>query len=205
MFTANGFSRNIYTSIQNYLLQSQHKLQCSPLTVPVTTYTPLFTHNYYSHSVHSAIFTPNGFSHGIYTSSPQTVSVTTYTPMFTPNHFSHNIYPAMFTPNGFSHNMGCGQIIGGFRYVRFDYTQWTLTFGQGQCSRPTTSKDTTRIARVRQHRNRESHIRPAWEGLAGMGTSNAFKVTMKLQTFLFQMGVTPCISVQYLWKCGFAK
>jgi hypothetical protein len=31
-------------------------------------------------------------------------------------------------------------------------------------------------------------------------TSNAFKVTMKLQTLLFQMLVTSCISVQYLWK-----
>ena len=29
-------------------------------------------------------------------------------------------------------------------------------------------------------------------------TSNAFKVTMKLQVFLFQMVVTSCISVQYL-------
>ena len=29
-------------------------------------------------------------------------------------------------------------------------------------------------------------------------TSNTFKVTMKLQTFLFQMVVTSCISVQYL-------
>jgi len=36
-------------------------------------------------------------------------------------------------------------------------------------------------------------------------TSNAFKVTMKQQTFLFQMVVTSCISVQYLWKYGFAK
>ena len=36
-------------------------------------------------------------------------------------------------------------------------------------------------------------------------TSNAFKVTMKLQTFLFQMVVTSCISVQCLWKYGFAK
>ena len=36
-------------------------------------------------------------------------------------------------------------------------------------------------------------------------TSSAFKVTMKLQTFLFQMVVTSCISVQYLWKYGFAK
>ena len=36
-------------------------------------------------------------------------------------------------------------------------------------------------------------------------TSNAFKVTMKLQTFVFQMEVTSYISVQYLWKYGFAK
>jgi hypothetical protein len=36
-------------------------------------------------------------------------------------------------------------------------------------------------------------------------TSNAFKVTIKLQTFLFQMAVTSCISVQYVWKYGFAK
>ena len=36
-------------------------------------------------------------------------------------------------------------------------------------------------------------------------TSNAFKVTMKLQTFLFQMVLTSCISVQYLSKYGFAK
>ena len=36
-------------------------------------------------------------------------------------------------------------------------------------------------------------------------TSNAFKVTMKLQTFLSQMVVTSCISDQYLWKYGFAK
>ena len=36
-------------------------------------------------------------------------------------------------------------------------------------------------------------------------TSNAFKVTIKLQTFLFQMVVTSCISVTYLWKYGFAK
>jgi len=28
---------------------------------------------------------------------------------------------------------------------------------------------------------------------------------MKLQTFLFQMVVTSCISVQYLWKYAFAK
>jgi hypothetical protein len=28
---------------------------------------------------------------------------------------------------------------------------------------------------------------------------------MKLQTFLFQMVVTSCISVQYVWKYGFAK
>jgi len=36
-------------------------------------------------------------------------------------------------------------------------------------------------------------------------TSNAFKVTTKLETFLFEMVVTSCISVQYVWKYGFAK
>ena len=36
-------------------------------------------------------------------------------------------------------------------------------------------------------------------------TSNAFKVTMKLQTFLIQVVVTSYISAQYLRKNGFAK
>jgi len=36
-------------------------------------------------------------------------------------------------------------------------------------------------------------------------TSNAFKVTMKLQIFLFLMVVTSRLSVQYLWKYDFAK
>ena len=36
-------------------------------------------------------------------------------------------------------------------------------------------------------------------------TSNAFKATIKLQTFLFQMVVTSCISVKYLWKYGFTN
>ena len=36
---------------------------------------------------------------------------------------------------------------------------------------PITSKDTTRIARAHQHRNRERHTRHAWEGLTGMGVS----------------------------------
>ena len=44
----------------------------------------------------------------------------------------------------------------------------------------------------------------AWTSAVGR-TSNAFKVTMKLQKFLFQMVVTSCISVQYLWKYGFGK
>ena len=35
--------------------------------------------------------------------------------------------------------------------------------------------------------------------------SNAFKVTMKLQTSLYQVVVTSYVSVQYLWKYGFAK
>jgi len=91
-----------------------------------------------------------------------------------------------------------------------------LGFRQGQCLRPTTSKDTTRIASAHLRRNRERHTRHAWEGLAGMGVSpghlschrgahRMHKVTMKLQTFLFEMVVTSCISVQYLWKYGFAK
>jgi hypothetical protein len=48
---------------------------------------------------------------------------------------------------------------------------WFLPVGfrRGQCLRLTTSKDTTRIARAHQHRNRERHARHAWEGLAGMG------------------------------------
>jgi len=50
---------------------------------------------------------------------------------------------------------------------------WFLPVGfrQGQFLRPATSKDTTRIARAHQHRNRERHKRHAWEGLAGMGVS----------------------------------
>jgi len=36
-------------------------------------------------------------------------------------------------------------------------------------------------------------------------TSNACKVTIKLEAFLFQMVVTSCVSVQYLWKYGFSK
>jgi hypothetical protein len=40
----------------------------------------------------------------------------------------------------------------------------------------------------------------AWTStMSHMGrTSNAFKVTMKLQTFIFQMVITSCISVKYL-------
>ena len=47
----------------------------------------------------------------------------------------------------------------------------------------------------------------AWISAVSHGgrTSNAFKATMKMQTFLFQMVVTSCIYVQYLWKYGFAK
>jgi len=75
---------------------------------------------------------------------------------------------------------------------------------------PTTSKDTTRIATAHQHRNRERQT-ICLRGFGGNGniawtstvshvgrTSNVFKVTMKLQTFLFQVVVTSCISVQYL-------
>ena len=92
-------------------------------------------------------------------------------------------------------------------------------FRQGQCLRSTTSKDITRIAKAHQHRNRECHTHKTC--LRGFGvkgsidwtsvvsheghTSNAFKVNMKLQKFFFQMIVTSCISVQYLWNYVFAK
>jgi hypothetical protein len=36
-----------------------------------------------------------------------------------------------------------------------------VTFGQGQCLRPTTSKDTTIIVRAHQHRSQERHTRHA--------------------------------------------
>jgi len=93
-----------------------------------------------------------------------------------------------------------------------------VAFHQGQCLHPITSKT---LPELRQ--NIDTAIGNVtqdmlWEGFGGNGsivwtsavsrvgrTSNAFKVTMKLQTFLFQMVVTSCISVQYLWKCGFAK
>ena len=50
---------------------------------------------------------------------------------------------------------------------------WFLPVGfrHGQCLRPTTSKDTTRIATAHQHHNRERHTRHPWEDLAGMGVS----------------------------------
>ena len=83
---------------------------------------------------------------------------------------------------------------------------------------PTTSKNTARIARAHRHRNRERHTRQAWEGLAGMGVSSGhlpchimgahrmhLRSLWNCKTFLFQMVVTSCISVQYLWKYGFAK
>ena len=92
---------------------------------------------------------------------------------------------------------------------------WFLPVGflQGQCLRPATSKDTTIISRA--HQSETSHCLRGFGGNGSIAwtsavshvgrTSNAFKVTMKLQTFLFQMVVTSCISVQYLWKYGFAK
>ena len=80
------------------------------------------------------------------------------------------------------------------------------------------SKDTTRIARAHQHRNGEHHTTRAWEGLAGMGVSSGhvpchtrgahrmhLRSLWNCKTFLFQMVITSCISVQYLWKYGFAK
>ena len=94
----------------------------------------------------------------------------------------------------------------------------SVWFRQAQCLRPTTSKDTTRIAESTSTAQLGTSHKTCLRGFGGNWsiawtsavshagrTSNAFKVTMKLHTFLFQMVVTPCIYVQYLWKCGFAK
>ena len=64
---------------------------------------------------------------------------------------------------------------------------------QGQCLRPTTPKDTTRIARVHQHHNRERHTRHAWEGLVGMGVS--------LGHLLCHTRGTHWTHLRSLWNC----
>ena len=63
---------------------------------------------------------------------------------------------------------------------------WWPGWPSAECVRCTTNTSTWQVSHERR-------------------TSNTFMVTMKLQTFLFQMVVTSCISVQYLWKYGFAK
>ena len=86
-----------------------------------------------------------------------------------------------------------------------------VRFHQGHCLRPTTSKRKTRIAYSASTQQLGTSHKACVRGFGGNGsiawtsavshmgrTSNAFKVTMKLQTFLFQMVVTSCISVQYL-------
>ena len=72
---------------------------------------------------------------------------------------------------------------------------WFLPMGfrQGQCLRPTTSKDTTGIARAHQHRNRERHTRHAWESLAGMGVSSGH---LPCHTW----GAHP-LHLRSLWNC----
>ena len=90
---------------------------------------------------------------------------------------------------------------------------WFLPVGfrQGQCLRPTTSKDTTRIAESTSTQQLGTSHKTCLRGFGRNGsigwtsavshvgrTSNVVKVTMKLQTFLFQMVVTACIYVQYL-------
>jgi len=59
---------------------------------------------------------------------------------------------------------------------------WFLLVGfrQEQCLHPTTSKDTTRIARAYQHRNRERHARHAWEGLA-----SSAEIKERVQLYLY--------------------
>ena len=92
-------------------------------------------------------------------------------------------------------------------------------FRQGHCLRlPTTPKDTTRIAQSTSTQQLGTSHKTCLRGFGGNGsiawtsavshvgrTSSAVKVTMKLQTFLFQMAVTSCIYVQNLWKYGLAK
>ena len=93
-----------------------------------------------------------------------------------------------------------------------------VAFRQGQCLRPNTSKDTTRIAESTSTQQLGTAHKTCLRAFGGNGsivwtsavshvgrTSNAFKVTMKLQTFLFQMVVTSCTYVQYLLKYGLAK
>ena len=83
---------------------------------------------------------------------------------------------------------------------------------------PPLPKTLPELQRAHRHSNRERHTRHALRGFEGDGsidctsavshvgrTSSAFKVTMKLQTFLFKMVVTSYIYVQYLWKYGFEK
>ena len=78
-------------------------------------------------------------------------------------------------------------------------------------ARLTNSKDTTGIAGGASPPQLGTSHKTCLRGFGGNGsiawtsavshvgrTSNAFKVTMKLQTFLFQIVVTTCISVQYL-------
>ena len=51
--------------------------------------------------------------------------------------------------------------------LRHNFRPDSVWFRQGQCLRPSTSKDTSIIATAHRHRNRERHTRHAWESLAG--------------------------------------
>jgi len=104
--------------------------------------------------------------------------------------------------------------MGGFCKTIFSQILNRNTWCQGQCLRPTTSNNCNSASTPQSGTSHKTCLR----GFGGNGsiawtsavphegrTSNAFKVTMKLQTFLFQMVVTSCISVKYLWKYGFVK
>jgi hypothetical protein len=88
-----------------------------------------------------------------------------------------------------------------------------VTFGQGQCLRPITSKDTTRIGESASTPQSGTSHKTCLRGFGGNGsiawtsavshvgrTSNAFKVTMKLQTFLFQMVVHQMVHHVFLFS-----
>jgi hypothetical protein len=85
-------------------------------------------------------------------------------------------------------------------YEQFCYRGCICHQGKGRTGRPNlTEEKVDRVCKTFTHSPRKS-VRRASQELKILEL-----VTMKLQTFLFQTVVTPCTSVQYLWKYGFAK
>jgi hypothetical protein len=79
-------------------------------------------------------------------------------------------------------------------YEQFRYRGCICLQGKGRAGRPSVTEEM--VDRVRKTFTRSPRKSVRWASHC---------VTMKLQTFLFQMVVTSCISVHYLWKYGFAK